>query len=132
MAFFGVPLQNIFALALIAGVMEFVPYAGPILSWFPAFLMVVVSPESTGVDMVAISILYMCFQFIEGNIMVPWVMSKTMNLSPLYILLMTLIGATLGGIVGVLISVPLASILHIFYRDWMHYRSEQRSSGAAG
>lgn len=64
----------------------------------------------------------MFFQWVEGNIMVPMVMSRTLNLSPLYILLMTLAGATLGGMIGVLIAVPLAAILHIFYVDWMHYR----------
>lgn len=84
--------------------------------------MVLVSPESSLAALITICVLYVIFQQIEGNIMVPMVMSKTMNLSALYILLMTLAGATLGGIVGVLIAVPLASILHIFYMDWMHYR----------
>ncbi|MFA6080145.1 MAG: AI-2E family transporter [Candidatus Gracilibacteria bacterium] len=119
---FGVPVENIFALALIAGMMEFVPYVGPLFAWVTAFLMVLVSPTAGIGSLVAISGLYIFFQWVEGNIMVPMVMSRTLNLSPLYILLMTLVGATLGGMIGVLISVPLASILHIFYVDWMHYR----------
>jgi predicted PurR-regulated permease PerM len=102
--------------------MEFVPYVGPLFAWVTAFLMVLVSPEAGIGSLVAISGLYIFFQWVEGNIMVPMVMSRTLNLSPLYILLMTLVGATLGGIIGVLISVPLASILHIFYVDWMEYR----------
>lgn len=119
---FGVPVQNIFALSLIAGVMEFVPYAGPLFAWITAFLMVLVSPEAWLGSLIAISGLYIFFQWVEWNIMVPMVMSKTLNLSPLYILIMTLVGATLWGMIGVLISVPLASILHIFYTDWMEYR----------
>lgn len=119
---FGVPVENIFALALIAWMMEFVPYVWPLFAWVTAFLMVLVS-EGTGIgSLVAISGLYIFFQWVEGNIMVPMVMSRTLNLSPLYILLMTLIWATLWGMIGVLISVPLASILHIFYTDWMEYR----------
>ena len=54
--------------------------------------------------------------------MAPWVMSRATSLSPLYILIFTLIGATIGGFVGVIIAIPLASIIHIFYRDWLHYR----------
>ncbi len=92
---FGVPVENIFALALIAGMMEFVPYVGPLFAWATAFLMVLVAPESGIGSLIGISGLYIFFQWVEGNIMVPMVMSRTLNLSPLYILLMTLAGATL-------------------------------------
>lgn len=120
---FGVPVSNIFSLALIAGAMEFVPYVGPIVAFVPAFLMVLVSPDASIWSIIAIMGLYGLFQWIEGNVMVPMVMSRTLSLSPLYILVFTLIGATLGGIVGVLLAIPLASIVNIFYRDWMHYRA---------
>lgn len=70
--------------------MEFVPYAGPVLSWLAAFLIVLVSPDAGVGSLVTICILYVIFQQIEGNIMVPLIMSKTMDLSALYILLMTL------------------------------------------
>ena len=120
---FGVPVSNIFSLALIAGAMEFVPYAGPIIAFIPAFLMVLVSPDVGLWSLIAVMALYAAFQWIEGNVMVPMVMSHTLSLSPLYILVFTLIGASLGGIVGVLLAIPLASIVSIFYRDWMHYRA---------
>ncbi len=67
-------------------------------------------------------ILYIIFQQLEGNVMVPLIMSRTLSLSSLYILVVTLIGASLGGALGVLLAIPLASILNIFYHDWMHYR----------
>jgi len=43
-AFFGLPVKNIFSLALIAGAMEFVPYAGPIIAFVFGFITVLVSP----------------------------------------------------------------------------------------
>lgn len=49
-------------------------------------------------------------------------MGKALALSPLYILIMTLVGATLGGFVGVLIAVPAASIINIFYQDWIQHK----------
>jgi predicted PurR-regulated permease PerM len=76
--------------------MEFVPYVGPAFAWITAFLMLLVNQEAGLGSLVAISALYIFFQWVEGNIMVPMVMSRTLNLSPLYILLMTLVGATLG------------------------------------
>ncbi|MBP6921211.1 AI-2E family transporter [Candidatus Gracilibacteria bacterium] len=118
----GLPVNHIFSLALIAGAMEFVPYLGPVIAFIPAFLMVLVSPEVSIWAIGGVIGLYVLFQQLEGNIMVPLVMSRTLSLSSLYILIVTLIGAALGGILGVLLAIPLASILHIFYHDWMHYR----------
>ena len=39
-----------------------------------------------------------------------------------FVPVVTLVGASLGGPLGVLLAIPLASILNIFYHDWMHYR----------
>jgi predicted PurR-regulated permease PerM len=118
----GLPVSHIFSLALIAGAMEFVPYLGPVIAFIPAFLMVLFSPEVSIWAIGGVIGLYILFQQIEGNVMVPLVMSKTLSLSSLYILVVTLIWAALGGILGVLLAIPLASILHIFYHDWMNYR----------
>lgn len=118
----GLPVDHIFSLALIAGAMEFVPYLGPVIAFVPAFLMVLVSPDVSMWAIVGVIGLYVLFQQLEGNIMVPLVMSRTLSLSSLYILIVTLVGAALGGALGVILAIPLASILHIFYTDWMHYR----------
>ena len=84
--------------------------------------MVLVSPEVSMVWIGVVIILYIIFQQLEGNVMVPLIMSRTLSLSSLYILVVTLIGASLGGALGVLLAIPLASVLNIFYHDWMHYR----------
>ncbi|MCB9806959.1 AI-2E family transporter [Candidatus Peribacteria bacterium] len=123
----GLPVEHIFSLALIAGAMEFVPYLGPIIAFVPAFLMVLVSPEVSVWSIGGVIGLYILFQQLEGNIMVPLIMSRTLRLSSLYILVVTLIGAALGGALGVLLAIPLASIVNIFYHDWMHYRRTSRT-----
>lgn len=121
-SWFGLPVSHIFSLALIAGAMEFVPYLGPVISFVPAFLMVLVSPEVSFWAIIGVIALYVLFQQLEWNVMVPLVMSKTTNLSSLYILVVTLVWAALWGALGVILAIPLASIVHIFYHDWMHYR----------
>lgn len=84
--------------------------------------MVLVSPDVSMWAIAGVIGLYILFQQIEGNFMVTMIMSHTLRLSSLYILVVTLVGASLGGALGVLLAIPLASILHIFYHDWMHYR----------
>ena len=126
--YFGLPVKNILSLSLIAGAMEFIPYAGPVIAFVIGTLTVLVSPDVGWWSMAGIMGLYFLFQQIEGNIMVPLVMSRTLSLSSLYILIMTIIGGSLGGAIGVLLAIPFASILHIFYHDWMHYRRTAASS----
>jgi len=118
----GLPVTHIFSLALIAGAMEFVPYLGPVIAFIPAFLMVLVSPDVSIWAIGGVVGLYILFQQLEGNVMVPLVMSRTLSLSSLYILVVTLAGAALWWALGVLLAIPLASILNIFYHDWMQYR----------
>lgn len=88
---FGLPVNHIFSLALIAGAMEFVPYLGPVIAFIPAFLMVLVSPEVSMWGIGAVIGLYILFQQLEGNVMVPLIMSRTLSLSSLYILVVTLV-----------------------------------------
>jgi len=121
--YFGLPVEHIFSLALIAGMMEFVPYLGPIIAFLPAFLVVLFSPETSMLAVWGITVLYIILQQIEWTFLYTFVMSQTLRLSSLYILLFTIIGATLGWALGIILAIPLASILHIFYHDWMHYRN---------
>ena len=66
---------------------------------------------------VAILILYILIQQAENNILVPMVMSKTLNLSPFFILLMMTAMASLLGIVGILLAIPFAAVLQIIVKD---------------
>ena len=85
--------------------MEFIPYVGPILAFLPA--LAVVAGMGFG-PIMAVLILYIIIQQVENNILVPMVMSKTLDLSPFLILLMMMVMANIFGIVGVLIALPFA------------------------
>jgi len=111
---FGIHIDGIFTLALVAGLMEFIPYIGPFLALLPALALV----AGMGiVPIVSIIILYILIQQIEGNVLVPVVMSKTLDLSPFLILLMMTVMASLFGIVGILLALPFTAILQIIVKD---------------
>lgn len=111
---FGVNMDNIFTLALIAGLMEFIPYIGPFLALLPA-LAIAAGMGITPV--VSIFILYILIQQAENNIFVPMVMSKTLDISPFLILFMMTVMASLLGIVGVLLAIPVTAVLQIVVSD---------------
>ncbi len=111
---FGIRLESRFALALIAGIMEFIPYIGPLIALLPALALALgMGPEAV----LVVLVLYLAIQQVENNVLVPWLMSKSLDLSPFYVLVMTTVGATLGGVVGILIALPVAGMLRIFADD---------------
>ncbi len=104
-------------LALIAGLLEVVPYIGPFVSAIPAvFFALIQSPPLV----IGVIVLYILIQKTEGYILVPKIMEKTVGTSPLVVLLALLIGFKLAGILGVLLAVPLAGAITVIIQEFFH------------
>jgi predicted PurR-regulated permease PerM len=109
-------------LALLAGLLEVVPYIGPFLSAVPAvFFAFIQNPPLA----LAVAILYLIVQKIEGYVLVPKVMEKTVGTSPLVVLVALLIGFKLAGIVGLLIAVPLVSAITVIVNEFISEKSKE-------
>lgn len=108
-----------FTLALIGGIMEFIPYVGPILAFVPAVIIWLgISWKAT----FAITILYILIQLVENNFLAPYVMSKSLNLSPFLVFIVMIIWASLGGIIGIMLAIPIAWVIRIIYVEHQNRR----------
>ena len=103
-------------LAIIAGVLELVPFIGPFVAGAVAVLLVIGTSFWTAVIVLIIALLV---QQLENNILVPKIMQKTVGLNPIVSILVIVIGARLAGIMGALIAIPLAAAGQCFLRDVM-------------
>lgn len=107
-------------LALIAGLLEVVPYIGPFVAAIPAvFFALIQSPPLV----IGVIILYILIQKTEGYVLVPKIMEKTVGTSPLVVLLALLIGFKLAGILGILLAVPLAGAITVVIQEFFHEKS---------
>lgn len=98
-------------LGLVTALLEFVPVLGATIS---AVLIVLVAlSESTSLALLAL-VLAVVLQQIENHILVPNVMHSQTNISPLLAVLAVLGGATLGGVIGAFISIPVAAAVQVF------------------
>lgn len=102
-------------LAMIAGIMELIPVIGPMIAAIPAILIAV---NTSGWLVLWVLILYIVIQQLENNILVPVIMKKAVGIHPIIIILAMLIGAKFLGILGVILAVPVATILSIFVKDY--------------
>lgn len=102
-------------LAILAGVLELVPYIGPIMFAIPGIIVAFIQDPALAV---LVGILYVLIQKIEAYVLVPKIIQKTVGLSPLAILVAILVGLKLAGILGVIIAVPLVATAQVVFRDW--------------
>lgn len=97
-----------FALGFIAGLLEFIPTVGPLLSMVPGVLMGFVdSPEKAGIVAVA----YYGMQFVEGNLLIPYLMRGEMDLPPAITLVAQTLMTLVFGFFGLVVAVPLTAVL---------------------
>ena len=114
-AYFLIGLDGALLLGVLAALAEVIPLIGPALGAIPALLVAAMTGDP--VKVVIVAIVYVVIQVIEGNVLVPMVMRRTMAVPPFLVISAILIGAAVGGVVGALLAVPLvAALLAVFER----------------
>jgi predicted PurR-regulated permease PerM len=94
------------ALGLIAGLLSFVPYVGPIVSVIPAVL--VGLADGGLLQAVHVTVVYGAVQFLEGNFITPIIQKYAVALPPAVLLMAQFLMGILVGLFGVLLATPLA------------------------
>ena len=99
-----------FSLATIAAFLSIVPYLGPVIAITPAML---VAASTSWIMVVKMLIVWGVVQFLEGNIISPNIMGRSMNMHPLTVIFVILIGVNISGVVGAILGIPVYSILKV-------------------
>lgn len=102
-------------LGLWSGLTEVIPILGP---WIGAIPGVVVGLAESPLQGFLTLMVYVVVQQLEGNVLVPRIMSKAVGLNPFIVILAILIGGKLYGLMGVLLSVPMAAAISVVAEDW--------------
>lgn len=102
-------------LALLAALLEFIPYLGPTLAVIPAGIFAF--SQDGLFKFLAVLVLYIVIQQIENHILVPKVMQRAVGLNPVICIVAILIGAKLAGVVGALLAIPVATALSVIIKD---------------
>ena len=123
--------------AVILGSMFFIvlvvlrlPYAlligvliGAFIGWaVGAFLMLIISP----MDALLFSVVFFTLQQIEGNMIYPHVVGNSVGLPSIWVLVAVTLGGSMMGVVGMLIFIPLCSVLYTLLRDTVNERLKRR------
>jgi predicted PurR-regulated permease PerM len=107
----GVP--SALALGLLAALLEFVPFIGPIISAVPALLLAFAdSPEKA----IWTGLLFLGIQQFEGNVLEPLVQQRAVDLPPALLLFSLVAGGLIFGIVGVILAAPFTVVVYVMVK----------------
>ena len=101
-------------LAILTAVFEFIPVFGPVMAAIPAVGIALLQKPVLGLSVL---ILFFIVQQFENHLIYPLVVRKTIGIPPLLVVLSLVIGGTLAGFFGLLLSVPVATVLMEFVND---------------
>jgi predicted PurR-regulated permease PerM len=123
----GVPLGLV--IGLIAGLANMIPYMALIVGLGPALLLCWAEYQSVP-RLVGVLLVFGGAQLLEGTVLSPRILSRSVNLHPVWVLLAIIAGGSLFGFFGMLLAVPVTAAIQVFVRHWLGlYRSSDIFTG---
>jgi predicted PurR-regulated permease PerM len=114
LGFLAIGVDFALPLAVIVALLDIIPVIGSIVAFIPVILIVLVTNPF---KIILVFLFYLLIQQLEGNILIPKIMSKSVGLDPIAIITALMVGSSLFGIMGALLSIPIAVILMIIYEE---------------
>ncbi|HVG38957.1 MAG TPA: AI-2E family transporter [Pyrinomonadaceae bacterium] len=113
----GIPYY--FLLGLIAGLLEFIPLAGPLVV---AVLVAVIASFYSPGQVIAVIVFLGVLRIIHDYVIYPRIIGQGIHLHPLAVVLAILCGEELAGLAGIFLAIPVVAIISVTYRHWREHR----------
>ena len=104
-------------LGIIAGVLNIILYIGPYIAFFPA-LILSFSPMTP--SPVIVILIYLVVQAIDGTVLSPLLLGRAVKLKPITVIISLLVGQQLAGVLGMILSTPVAGIIRSLLEYFDH------------
>lgn len=113
-----------------AGLLDVIPYVGAVVAFVPSVLIALFTDGATHALLVA-GLFVVIFQ-LEGHVIAPRIVSDSVGLTPLAVIIAILIGAELGGPLGMFLAVPVAAVLRVLFLHAIpRYAADRRAGDAS-
>jgi len=110
------------ASAALVGVIQMVPFFGPLLSWAPPVVVAVLTKPEVAI---LVLVVMLVGWFIVNNIVVPRVMSHAVGIHPIVVLISVIIGLKVAGIAGAIFALPFAAVIVSFFNYFVGRSANQ-------
>lgn len=107
-------LENAILIATIAAILSLLPFIGNVIGYIIAISLALFGGAETW-SLIVVSITYGLAQFIESYILEPYVVGDKVDLNPLVTIILVVLGSSIWGLPGMILSIPIAGILKIIF-----------------
>ncbi|HVK62184.1 MAG TPA: AI-2E family transporter [Bdellovibrionales bacterium] len=119
-------------LGAFAGVTNLIPYLGPLIGAVPAILIALISEEAMitstmSINLIIVTSIYFLAQLIDMVFIIPFVVARIVNLHPVTVVIVIIVGSQIMGILGMMISIPVASAIKLIFQTFYRHLTEMRS-----
>ena len=118
---FGVSVENACFIGVIMGIMNVIPYAGPLMGGIASLFVGIVSPiEGCTITytLVVIAATLLTVKGIDDFVLQPTLYSERVNAHPLEVFIVILLAGSMGGILGMLLAIPSYTVLRVFAKEF--------------
>jgi predicted PurR-regulated permease PerM len=115
-------VQYAVALGLVVAILDLIPLAGATLA---AVIVIAVGFLHSTTAGIVLVIFFVVYQQLENHVLQPLVYGRTVQLSPLVVLIAVLMGAELAGVIGALGAIPVAGSVQVIVVDWLEQRRQR-------
>jgi putative permease len=113
-------------LAIAGGILNVIPYLGPLIAVLPP-LLISLSGGTNGGELAWIAMIYGTAQVLDATLITPFVVAKIIDLHPITVILVIIVGSQLMGVLGMIICIPIFSALKVstiaIYKHLTDFRS---------
>jgi predicted PurR-regulated permease PerM len=106
-------------------ILEIVPIAGPVISAIPGVILAFTQAPMLGMWALVV---YVAVQQVEAHVLTPLILGKTIGLNPVTVIIALLIGGQIAGILGIILSVPVAVIIVEILDDMAKQKESRRTA----
>ena len=121
MVIFGMKVEDAFFIGLIMGVMNVIPYAGPVMGGIASLFVGIVTPicgYSVGATMLIIAMTLLTVKGLDDFVLQPTLYSSRVKAHPLEVFLVILLAGSAAGVVGMLLAIPAYTVLRVFAKEF--------------
>ena len=120
----GIPYAPM--ITLITVVTNLIPYFGPFIGAIPSGIIILLHNPDKIETVIVFAILILIIQQIEGNIVEPRILGNSMGLAPVWIIIAVLIMGQIFGIMGMVLGVPIFSVIYSLFGDYCREKIAKR------
>jgi putative permease len=117
-----------FVLGFFAGVVNIIPYLGPLIGMVPAIIIYFSEPQLHPImSWWAPVLVYIAAQIIDSVLIVPFIVAKIVDQHPVAVVLSVIVGSQLFGVLGMIISIPIYSVIKVTYAALYRHFTDSRA-----